>query len=120
MAEGGAGYGVRKSVADSASCRHSGVIAAALLLLSPAGAIAAPKRFDCNLVTIETKETKALGDVHVDAENRLITVMFDAPAEARVVQFSIRLRDLEKLVDVEAGAPSGVLMFSFPPARSRL
>jgi hypothetical protein len=63
----------------------SSVITAALLLLSPASAIAAPKRFDCTLVTMETKETKALGSVHVDSENRLITVVFDAQAEALTV-----------------------------------
>lgn len=63
----------------------SSVIAAALLMLSSAGAIAAPKRFDCGLATIETKETKALGSVHVDSENRLITVAFDAQADTLTV-----------------------------------
>ena len=63
----------------------SSVITAALLLFSPVSAIAAPKRFDCSLVTLETKETKALGSVHVDPESRVITVMFDAQTEVLTV-----------------------------------
>ena len=59
-----------------------GAFAAALLPLSPAGAIAAPQRLDCNLTSLETK-TGSTTDVV--AENRPITVVFDREAKALTV-----------------------------------
>jgi hypothetical protein len=63
-------------------------LAAALLLLSPAGAIAAPKRLDCNLTILETTAgpKSAVGaKSNVGAESRSITVMFDEEAKALTV-----------------------------------
>jgi len=59
-----------------------GALAAALLLLSTAGAIAAPQRLDCNLTSLETK-TGSTTDV--GAENRPITVVFDQETKALTV-----------------------------------
>lgn len=56
--------------------------ATGLLLLSSAGAIAAPKRLDCNLTDLETKVGP---NFNVEAENRAITVVFDAATKALTV-----------------------------------
>jgi hypothetical protein len=52
---------------------------AAIILLSPAGAIAAPQRLDCTLSSLETKTASA---TDVVAENRPTTVVFDQAAKA--------------------------------------
>jgi hypothetical protein len=51
----------------------------AIILLSPAGAIAAPQRLDCTLSSLETKTASA---TDVVAENRPTTVVFDQAAKA--------------------------------------
>lgn len=58
-------------------------LAAALLALSPAAAIAAPKRLDCSLTV---RETKAGSKLDVGPENRSITVVFDKEAKALTVR----------------------------------
>jgi hypothetical protein len=57
----------------------SHALAAVLLLLSPAGAIAAPQRLDCTLTSVETR---AGPTTDVAAESRSITVVFDQAANA--------------------------------------
>jgi hypothetical protein len=57
----------------------SGALAAVILLLSPAGVIAAPQRLDCNLTSLETKMAST---TDVVAETRPITVVFDQEAKA--------------------------------------
>jgi hypothetical protein len=57
-------------------------LTAALLLASPAGAIAAPRRLDCSLTVLETK---AGSKQDVGTENRSIVVMFDDEAKAITV-----------------------------------
>jgi len=59
-----------------------GAFAATLLLLSPAGAIAAPKRLDCNLTNFETKAGPKSDS---GAEKRSITVVFDEEAKGLTV-----------------------------------
>jgi len=54
----------------------------ALVPVSSAGAIAAPKRLDCSLTDIETK---AGAKSDFEAENRSITVVVDAEAKALTV-----------------------------------
>lgn len=56
----------------------SRALAAAILLLSPAAAIAAPQRLDCSLTVLETK---AGSKQDVGAENRSIAVVFDDVAK---------------------------------------
>lgn len=51
-----------------------GWVAAALLALSPRGAIAAPKRLDCNLTALETRAGLKLEN---ETEDRPIVVVFD-------------------------------------------
>ncbi|MGP0088830.1 MAG: hypothetical protein ACLPKB_02555 [Xanthobacteraceae bacterium] len=59
-----------------------GALAGALLLLSPAGAIAAPKRLDCNLTDFETKAGPKSDS---GTEKRSITVVFDEEAKGLTV-----------------------------------
>ncbi len=59
-----------------------GALAAAVLLLMPAGAIAAPQRLDCTLTSLETR---AGPTTDVRAESRLITVVFDQQAKTLTV-----------------------------------
>ena len=58
-------------------------LAAALVAMSPAGAIAAPKRLDCSLTVLETKAGPKLD---VAAEKRSIMVVFDEEAKALAVR----------------------------------
>jgi hypothetical protein len=60
-----------------------GALAAALVAMSPAGAVAAPRRLDCGLTVLETKAGPKLD---VEAENRSITVIFDEEAKALTVR----------------------------------
>ena len=60
----------------------SGMLAAILPLLSPVGAVAAPKRLDCKLTSLETRTVQT---TDVVAENRSIAVVFDQEAKALTV-----------------------------------
>ncbi len=59
-----------------------GALAVSLLLLSPTGAIAAPRRLDCSLTVLETK---AGSKQDVGTEHRSIVVVFDDEAKAITV-----------------------------------
>ena len=59
-----------------------GAFAAALLLVAPFGAVAAPTRLDCNLTSLETRTGPK---TDVGAENRSLTVVFDQDAKALTV-----------------------------------
>ena len=62
----------------SSGVNAGAALAAACLLLSPAGAIAVPKRLDCTLTELETK---AGSKSDFAAESRSITVVFDEQAQ---------------------------------------
>ena len=57
-------------------------VTAAVLLLAPDGAIAAPQRLDC---TLNSVETRAGPTTDVGAESRSITVVFDQAANTLTV-----------------------------------
>jgi hypothetical protein len=61
---------------------RAGALATAVLLLSPAGANAAPKRLECTLTNIE-KKVNSKSDF--EPENRSISVVFDGQAKQLTV-----------------------------------
>lgn len=93
-----------------------GALAAALLLVSPFAALAAPKRLDCNLTSLETRVGPK---TDVTAENRSITVVFDQDAKALTVYpdgSALALTNVTMSQIAMSGYVSGKVSLSIDPS----
>ncbi len=78
----------------SKECKVLAALGAALALVSPLNATAAPKKFDCSLSVLETKTA---GKKDVGAEQRSIVLLVDAQAKTVTVQQNNGARALENV-----------------------
>ncbi len=93
-----------------------GALAAALLLVSPFAALAAPKRLDCKLTSLETR---AGPKTDVAAESRSITVVFDQDAKALTVYLdgsALALTNVTMSQIAMSGYVSGKVSLSIDPS----